>query len=59
MTTVSPLILHGNSESSDRRTTPTKRRTNTPSTGYEPKMEWWFLRQRPDEQESTSMAAIL
>eukprot|EP00971_Amphidinium_carterae_P239596 4756745-Amphidinium_carterae.1 len=37
MTTVSPLTLTGNSDSSDRRTTLAKRRTQTPSTGYEPK----------------------
>eukprot|EP00971_Amphidinium_carterae_P107946 2136987-Amphidinium_carterae.1 len=36
MTTVSPLTLTGNSDSSDRRTSLGKRRTQTPSTGYEP-----------------------
>eukprot|EP00971_Amphidinium_carterae_P303857 6037497-Amphidinium_carterae.2 len=36
MTSVSPLTLQGTSESNDRRTSPGKRRTHTPSTGYEP-----------------------
>eukprot|EP00971_Amphidinium_carterae_P107947 2136988-Amphidinium_carterae.1 len=36
MTTVSPLTLAGNSDSSDRRTSLGKRRTQAPSTGYEP-----------------------
>eukprot|EP00971_Amphidinium_carterae_P155433 3082477-Amphidinium_carterae.1 len=34
---VSPLTLTGNSDSSDRRTTLGKRRTQPYSTGYEPK----------------------
>eukprot|EP00971_Amphidinium_carterae_P344511 6484943-Amphidinium_carterae.3 len=37
MTTVSPLTLTGNSDSSDRRTTLGRRRTQTPSSSYEPK----------------------
>eukprot|EP00971_Amphidinium_carterae_P123639 2448567-Amphidinium_carterae.1 len=35
MTTVSPLTLTSNSDSSDRRSTASKRRTNYVSSGYE------------------------